>query len=222
VEKKIPGTQNKYFIEEGNKHIRHFLFANDEKKSEEIDVYNKTTLDYIEILIKMGRKSQKNLLEKVNKHINYISSFVLQNEINPNIENNVVKCKEEIIPKDIKADELDNIIFIGKEFEPLHRYYSKGDYFIIEIQLCSKKYIIDIKHGFDRVSKENKFTISGERILDVNGDEKNYLLNKRKNFKKFKLDFKIKLSDFGFAHITKEPEKRIMKYGILFIIFKSI
>jgi hypothetical protein len=223
VEKKIPGTQNKYFIEEGNKHIKHFLFANDEKKSEEIDVYNKTTLDFIETCIKLGRKNQNNLFDKIINHIKYISSFVLQKEITPIIEKDKIKCKEEIIPKDIKADELDNIIFIGKEFEPLHRYYTKGNYFIIEIQLCSKYDKLAINHSFDRDSKETIFRISGERILnDRDENENNYLTNKRKNFKHFKIESRIKLSDLGVKHITKEPKMTQMKYGILFIIYKNI
>jgi len=221
VEKKIPGTQNKYFIEEGNKHIKHFLFANDEKKSKEIDDYNNTTLDFIKTCIKMGMKNQNNLIEKIKNHIKYISSFVLQNEITPEIENDLIKCKEEIIPKDIKADELDNIIFIGKEFEPLHRYCKKGKYFIIEIQLCSKYDNLVINHSFDRDSKETVFRVSGERILNIK-DENKYLTNKRKNFKHFKIESRIKLSDFGIKHITKEPEKKTMKYGILFIIYKII
>jgi len=224
VEKRIPSTQNKFYIEEGNKHIKHFLFANDEKKNKEIDVYNKTTLDYIETLIKMGRKNQNNLFEKVINHIKNISSFVLQKEIIPKIENNLIKCEESIIPKDIKADELDNIIFIGKEFEPLHRYYSKGNYFIIEIQLCSKyddKSLV-VNHVLDRASKETRFSISGKRILNIKDDENNYLSNKRKNFKNFKIEFKLKLTDFGIGHINKEPETKKIKYGILFIIYKNL
>ena len=223
VEKKIPGTQNKFFLEEGNKHIKHFVFGNDEKKSEEIDVYNKTTLDYIGTCIKMGRKNQNNLFKKIIDHIKYISSFVLEKEINPITEKDKIKCKEEIIPKDIKADELDNIIFIGKEFEPLHRYYTKGKYFIIEIQLCSKYDKLVINHSFDRDSKETIFRISGERILnDKDENENDYLTNKRKNFKHFKIESRIKLSDFNVKHITKVPENIQMKYGILFIIYKNI
>ena len=152
VEKPIPNFSdkyenlfNKFFIEKGNPHIKHFIYANDEKKSEEINYYNKTTLDYIKILIKMEKEKKKNLLELLIKHIKYISSCVLQKEITPEIEEkttDLIKCKEneEIIPKDIKADELDNMIFIGKEFQPLYRYYKRGKYFIIEIQLCSQFY----------------------------------------------------------------------------------
>jgi len=211
VEKRIPGTQNKYYIEEENSHIRHFTFAND-KKSKEIDVYNKTTLDYIVTIIKICQKKQNNLFEKLINHIKYISSYVLQKEIIPKIENNLIKCKEEIIPKDIKADEI--------EYEPLHRYYSKGNYFIIEIQLCSKYDNLVVNHEFDRNSKETKFYISGKRILNIKDVENNYLSNERKNYKNFKIEFKIKLSEFEIRTIDKEPESLKMEYGILFIIYK--
>ena len=235
VEKPIPhfgdkyeNLFNKYFIEKGNPHIKHFIYANDEKKSEEINYYNKTTLDYIKILIKMEKEKKKNLLELLIKHIKYISSCVLQKEITPEIEEkttDLIKCKEneEIIPKEIKADELDNMIFIGKEFQPLYRYYKRGKYFIIEIQLCSQSYEFEKgypKHGKDVNSQETKFSIKGERKLN-NADEKNYFTNKRQNFKKFEIVFELNLQTFGIKHISKEPLTK-MKYGILFLIYNTV
>lgn len=228
IPKKIPYFKegykgfDKYFLEKGNRHIKHFIFANDEKKSEEIDYYNETTLNYIRTCIKMERKKQKDLIKQLIDHIKNISSFVLQNEISPKIEGDLIKCdSQEIVPKDIKADELDNINFIGKEYEPHHRYYRKGHYFIIEIQLCSNKYEVKCNKALDIDSEETKFEIIGKRELDDKNDSIFTFANKRENFKKFKIMFKIKLSDFGINHIDQEP-KKIMKYGILFIIYKSL
>lgn len=227
IPKKIPYFKaefkgfDKYFLEKGNRHIKHFIFANDEKKSEEIDYYNKTTLNYIRTCIKMERKNPKDLLNQLINHIKNISSFVLQNEISPKIEEDWIKCdSQEIVPKDIKADELDNINFIGKEYEPHHRYYRKGQNFIIEIQLCSNKYEIKCNKTLDIDSEETTFEIIGKRELDDKNDGYFTFTNKRANFKNFKIMFKIKLSDFGINHIDQES-KKIMKYGILFIIYKS-
>ena len=201
------------------------------KKTEEINYYNKTTLDYIKILIKMEKQKNKNLLELLINHIKSISSFVLQKEITPEIEEkttDLIKCKEkeEITPKDIKADELDNMIFIGKEFQPLYRYYKRGTFFIIEIQLCSQSYEFEKgfpKHGKDVNSQETKFTIKGERKLNINiAEEKNYFTNKRQNFKKFEIVFILNLQTFGIKHITKEPSYIKMKYGLLFLIYNIL
>jgi hypothetical protein len=227
IEKNIPYFKegykgfDKYFLEKGNKHIKHFIFANDEKKSQEIDYYNETTLNYIRTCIKMERKKPKDLFKQLINHIKNISSFVLQNEISPKIEDDLIKCNQEVAPKDIKADELDNINFIGKEYEPHHRYYRKGKFFIIEIQLCSNKYELKCNKTFDIDLEETQFEIIGKRELDDKNDGYFTFTNKRINFKSFKIKFKIKLSDFGINHIDQEPIQK-MKYGILFIIYKSL
>ena len=154
------------------------------------------------------------------KHIEDISSSVLKQKISPIIENDIIKCNEkEIIPKKIKADELDNIIFIGKEYEPLYRFYRRGKYFVFEIQICIKKYDIKkVEHEYV-LGKETKFIAEGTRKLDL-FDEKEYLTNKRVNFTNFKIITRIKLHDFGIVFISKEPAHIELKNGILFYIYK--
>jgi hypothetical protein len=228
IEMNIPGFGdnnenlfNKYFIEEDNKHVKHFIFANDDKtKSKELEKYNKTTLNFIKTNIKIQKKKQKDFLKNFLKHIEDISSSVLKQKISPIIENDIIKCNEkEIIPKKIKADELDNIIFIGKEYEPLYRFYRRGKYFVFEIQICIKKYDIKkVEHEYV-LGKETKFIAEGTRKLDL-FDEKEYLTNKRVNFTNFKIITRVKLHDFGIVFISKEPAHIELKNGILFYIYK--
>ena len=239
IEKKIPDFDNKneeifnkYFLEKGNEHVLHFIFANDEKKKSDIDKsknlekYNKATLNYIKKLIKLGRKTPKDFFDNFLEHIKSISSNVLKQKITPYIEEDfsVIKCKEkEIIPRDIKADELDNIIFIGKDYEPLYLFYRRGQYFVLEIQICCKDFNVNVNHTLDTDSNETIFTIEGNRTLDMTKEKEiNYLTNKRINFNKFKISQKIKLSDFGISRIGKKPKDKRLNYGILYYIYEIL
>lgn len=213
---------NKYFMEKGHSHVKHFIFANDEKKSKEVEKYNKTALKYIKTCIKMENKKPKNLFKNFLEHISEKSSYVLKKKITPKIENDVIKCEDgEINPREIKADELDNLIFIGKDYEPPYRFSKRGKYFVLEIQICSKNYEINVKHKRDKNTKETVFYIEGKRLLDMS-DEKEYLTNKRINFTNFKISPKVRLSDFGIKHIEKKEIHSELKYGILFYIYEII
>ena len=77
---------NKYFIEKDNPHVKHFIFANDDKKKDikkkdNLEKYNYTTLDYIKTCIKVERKKPKNLFKSFLEHIKNISSNVLKNQV---------------------------------------------------------------------------------------------------------------------------------------------
>ena len=214
---------NKYFLEKGPSHVKHFIFANDDKnKSKEIEKYNKTALNFIKTCIKMEAKKPKNLFKNFMKHISEKSSNVLKNKITPKIENDSIKCDEgEIIPREIKADELDNLIFIGKDYEPSYRFTKRGKYFVLEIQMCSKNYEISVIHKLDKSTKETVFYIEGKRLFDIS-DEKETLTNKRINFTNFKISPKVRLSDFGIKFIGKKEIHSEIKYGILFYIYEII
>ena len=213
---------NKYFLEKGHSHVKHFIFANDEKKSKEIEKYNKTALKFINKCIRMESEKPKNLFKNFLEHISEKSSYVLKKKITPEIVNDVIKCgEEEIIPREIKADELDNLIFIGKDYEPLYRFSKRGKYFVLEIQICSKNYKIDVRHKRDKNTKETVFYIEGKRLLDMS-DEKEYLTNNRINFTNFKISPTVRLSDFGIKHIEKKEKHSELKYGILFYIYEII
>lgn len=211
---------NKYFLEKGHSHVKHFIFANDDNKSKEIEKYNKTALKYIKTCIKMENKKPKDLLKNFLEHISEKSSYVLKKKITPRIENDIIKCEEgEIIPREIKADELDNLIFIGKDYEPLYRFSKRGKYFVLEIQICSKNYEINVKHKRDKNTKETVFHIEGKRLLDMS-DEKEYFTNKRINFTNFKISPRVRLSDFGIKHIQRKEIHSELKYGILSYIYE--
>ena len=206
---------DKYFIEKGNDNIKHFIYGNDKNKSKEMDYYNKTTLAFIKDCIKTEMKKSKDLLRELIDHIKNISSLLLQKEISPKIEEDLIKCNDkEIAPIDIKCYQFDNNI----EDEPNYRFYRNGQFLIFEIEIFSKNYKVEANHSLDISTKDTIFKINGE--LDIS-DEKDYLINKRNNFRNFKLLVKVKLSDFNIKNINKEPEMRI-KYGILFIIYKIL
>ena len=224
---------NKYFIEDNNPHVKHFLFANDEKKKDDkkdnkkqknLEKYNETTLKFIKTCMKIQRKKPKSLLTSFKEHIANISSYVLKNKINPEIKEDVIKSEDkDITPKEFKADEHDNIIFIGKYYEPLYSFYRRGKYFVLEIQICSKldDITISVEHVLDKVYKETVFIIKGERNLKISNEEE-YLSNKRSKFTKFEISQKMKLNDFGIKIISKKEVHREMKYGILYYIYKIL
>lgn len=214
---------NKYYIEKDDEDIMHFIYCNDDNKSEDLSYYNKSTLNFIKKCVKIEVVKPINIIQNLKEHIKELSSLVLKEEIKSlEEENDVIMCKNEIKPKDILYDGGDDIIFIGKEFEPKYRYYVDDDSLIIEIEICSKYNDLQVKKKFDKISKETLFIITGERIID--DDDKNYEIfnfgNKRENYKKFKLQLSIKLRAIGLHHLDKEY-KQEMKCGILFLKFKD-
>ena len=220
---------NKFFIEKDNPHVKHFIFANDDKKKDikkkdNLEKYNNTTLDYIRTCIKVERKKPKNLFENFLEHIKNISSNVLKNQVIPKIEGDYIKCNDKnIIPKEIRADELDNVIFIGKDYEPLYKFYRRGKYFVLEIQICSKKedFEITVEHKFEKLTNNTEFKIIGKRNIKSSDDE-DFLSNKRINFSNFKIETTVKLSDFDIKHISKKEVHTELKYGILFYIYEIL
>ncbi len=150
-------------------------------------------------------------------------------EATPNENFDLIECDKEIEPKEIIADELDNITFIGNYYEPPYRCYKKEDKFIIEVDICSKlkDKTLSIIHFSDKENNELEiFRIKGERLLV--GEEKNEkkkiiynFTNKRANAKLFELNFKINLSEKGVISISGNNESFINK-GILYISFDII
>lgn len=135
----------------------------------------------------------------------------------------LIYCKEDIKCKNINADELDNITFIGKEYMPLYRYYIKNNKFIIEIEICSKLKEKSLKADlkYDSNAGESTFFINGEIETQIKKEQRKYvhtLVNKRKNIKVFKLTIKIKNSEFGIVFINKKYEFQV-KNGLLFLIY---
>ena len=214
---------NKYFIEKDDEDIMHFIYCNDDNKSEDLSYYNKSTLNFIKKCIKIEVVKPINIIQNLKDHIKELSSLVLKEEITSLIEeNDYIKSTNKINPKDILYDGGDDIIFIGKEFQPKYRYYVYEDSLIIEMEMCSNYTDLQVKQQFDKISKETIFTITGERMIE-DEDKKDEIVNfgnKRENYKKFKLELRIKLKDIGIEHLEKECEKE-MKYGILYLKFKN-
>ena len=214
---------NKYFIEKDDEDVMHFIYGNDDPKNKELLFYNESTLNFIMKYIKVQVIKPVNIIENLKTHIKEISSLVLKEEIESLDDKNedIIKSKNEIKPKDILYDGGDDIIFIGKEFEPKYRYYKKEDSLIIEIELCSDYSGLSVKQQFDKNTKETLFKITGERKIDSGENKEIYFTfgNKRENYKRFKLELKIKLKELGIGHL-KEGYKEVMKFGILFLDFK--
>lgn len=226
---------NKYYIEkeEANEEnnpseVLHFILGND--NYDEIKFYNESTINFIKSKMEIQINEQINIIEKLTEHINNLSSSVFKKRIKMKtneINYDVIKYEGEIEPKDVIADELDNIIFIGNYYEPPYKYYKKGEKFILAIEICSK-----IKEGslkvFHRPDKENNelesFIIKGERLVcgkEKKGNIMHNFANKRLNAKKFKLDFKINLQEKGVKSIS-DPYEQSIKNGILLLSFDII
>jgi hypothetical protein len=228
---------NKFYVEvdeEGQGHeseVLHFIFGNDNSK--ELKNYNESTIKCIQDHIEIKVIKNTNIIQKLIEHVNNLSSLVLKNKINIKVNENLDLIKyednNEIEPKEIIADELDNITFIGNYYEPNYRYFKKEDKFIIGIDICSrlKEGSLKALHCCDKDNKKlEMFRITGERLICGNQkNEKkkviNNFINKRITAKKFKLEFKVNLSEKGIESISSEYNDMIKK-GILFLSFDII
>ena len=222
VEKDKDGTGHEY-------DVLHFIFGND--SSEDVKSINDATIKYIKDFIDIRISKPSNIFKKLINHIKDSSSSVLTEELTSiTLENDIIKCSGEINPKEIIADELDNISFIGKDYEPSYGYYMKNGKFIIAINICSKlkENSLKVKHRPDKDIKEyTVFKISGERL--ISGDKNNqnekifkHYINKRENLKKFKVIFKVKLNEEFKISLLDSQYKEKIKYGILFLSFNII
>lgn len=214
-----------YYKEKTNNNIFHFIYGNDEGNSEEMNYYNETTLNFINKKIKVEQKEKVNIVERLIEHVREISSYSLTKElqsITKNNELNLIKCEEQDIePKRICADEFDNLIFVGKDFEPIHRCYIQDSNLIIEIDICSDYKDLSVDKAFEVSTKEDIFKISGERVIKSTMDDGEIMydfVDKRETYKKFKLEVKIKKSEYNISNI-KNDWKENMEYGILFLSF---
>jgi hypothetical protein len=216
--------------ENGNEYeVIHLILANDrEDNSEDIKFYNKTTISFIRDYIDTRINKETNIIKQLREHIKDISASVLTKELNSIIKSddiNLIKCEEDFEPKEITADELDNIYFIGKDYEPAYKYYIKDGKLVIEIEICSqlKENSLKAKHKFNKETNETIFKISGERLIKGENEMKelniiNEFINKRDNLNKFRLEFKIQMNEEGISSVNKDFEHDI-NYGILFLKF---
>jgi len=223
---------NKYYVEfeENNKDnqsdVLHFILGNDSE--EEIKYYNESTINFIQDYIDVKINEDINIIDNLTEHINNLSSLVLNKPIKAKVNENydLIKYEGDIEPKEIIADELDNITFIGNYYEPAYKCYKKDEKFIVAIDICSqiKEGSLKVIHKSDKENNELEiFRIKGERLIcgkDKSGNKTNKidLTNKRINAKKFQLNFKINLQEKGIVSIGAEYTHSIQK-GILLISF---
>ena len=226
---------NKYYIEkeESNEEnnpseVLHFILGND--NYDEIKFYNESTINFIKSKMDIKINEKINIIEKLTEHINNLSSSVFKKRIKMKtneINYDLIKYEGDIEPKDVIADELDNIIFIGNYYEPSYKYYKKEEKFILAIEICSKikEGSLKVFHRFDKENNElESFIIKGERLVcgkEKKGNIIHNFANKRLNAKKFKLDFKINLQEKGVKSIS-DPYEQSIKNGILLLSFDII
>jgi hypothetical protein len=222
---KKPNLFNRYFKEKDNNNVNHFIYGNDEGNSEEMNYYNKTTLNFINKKIRVEQKEKVNIINDLIEHVRDISSFSLTEElktISENKELNLIKCEEKNIePKRVLADEFDNLIFIGKDFEPMHRCYISDNNLVIEIDLCSDFKDLKVEQTYDQSTKEDVFQITGERNITNMLKEGQIIfdfMDKTEAYKNFKLEIRVKKAKYNISNIKKDY-KTDLEFGILFLIF---
>ena len=148
-------------------------------------------------------------------------------EINEKLD--LIQCEEEILPKEISADELDNTNFIKDYFEPNYIYYREDKKFIIGVDICSKLKENSLKVINYRDKENNEyqiFKIKGE--IDLYGQEnkdrevKFDFINKRINDSKFQLEININISEKGITAISSKYTGFKIENGLLLIYFDII
>jgi len=220
---------NRYYKEKNNNNVIHFIYGNDEGNSEEMNYYNRTTLNFINKKIRVEQKEEVNIINDLIEHIRDISSSSLIEElktISENKELNLIKCEEKNIePKRVLADEFDNLIFIGKDFEPMHRCYILDNNLVIEIDLCSNPLNLECKKTLDESTKEDVFQITGERMFENMAKEDEIIfdfVDKTETYKNFKLEIRIKKANYNISNIKNEPSKIELEFGILSLTYNVV
>ena len=135
---------NTYYTELNDKksgsksNIMHFILGNDE--IEEIKKFNKSTIQFIQDNIGIKLNKEIDLLTELTEHINNLSPLVLikQIHVTANEKLDLIKSDKEIEPKEIIADELDNVTFIGNYYEPPYKWYRNENNLIIDISNAQK------------------------------------------------------------------------------------
>lgn len=121
--------------------------ANDkDKNNKKLRFFNEPTTQFIRDLIDQSVLKEINLLDSLVEHIKLISTQVLEQELNEikitsDINNEKIICSDEIKAKEVTADELGNIYFIGKNYEPPFSYCHI-------VRIYESKFVIeDLKTG---------------------------------------------------------------------------
>ena len=123
--------------------ILHFILGKEEEGNDDIKYYNKCTIDFIQRSINNAmRKNHNNILEELKDFLINISDKILETPIKKEdlkIEDDklIYKNNENINVRNIRDDELNNIIFISNDkiYIPPYRYYRKDSLLVIEIFL---------------------------------------------------------------------------------------
>ena len=218
---------NKYFVEiskdEGEKLnlIHHFILVND--KMEDADYFNFSTIEFIKNKINQGKNiKHENIIEKLRKYIIEKSDLVLSEKINDIIlkDGKMKTENQKIEPKSIAADELDNLTFISKGYNPNYSYFKKNKFFCIEIAICGKVYInYDIKY-IDN-NKKIKFYIWGEKYKFEGHLNGIYQSSSKRKYGNFQISFEIDMNEYSIKALNNKPTITILK-GLVKLYFNII
>ena len=214
--------------------ILHFILGKEEEGKNDIKYYNDSAINFIKTKINDSfKKNHDNILEELKNFLIDISANILENKISK--ENIKITEDDKIICENIKdnkirnirADELDNIIFISNEqkYTPLYRYYRDKDNFIIEIFL-NGNYDIEDKYKFIN-KNEIKFEIIGTKGEEEEEEEeeeneefkiiskKYYGDNNILKIEPFTIEFTIDVNDYNIKNLIQNGDE---KYKGIFIL----
>ena len=242
----IPGfnenKNNKYYVDEdeneekkediANTHkILHFILGKEEEGNDDIKYYNKCTIDFIQRSINNAmRKNHNNILEELKDFLINISDKILDTPIKEGdlkIEDDklIYKNNENINVRNIREDELDNIIFISNDkiYIPPYRYYRKDSLLVIEIFLNG---IYEIETNYKIKKNDVAFEIKGY-LKKKNQNTRFKSITKTKygdnliNQQSFNIKFHIDTNEFNIKSLQLDEMKGRNK-GIIKFNYKII
>ena len=211
----------------------HFILGKEEKGKDDIKYYNDSTINYIKKKFNDSIKKQHdNILEELKTFLIDISGNILENKISNDdlkIEDNKIICEniDNNSIRNIRADELDNIIFLSNEqkYTPLYRYYRDKDLFIIELFL-NGNYSIEDDYKFIN-KNEIQFEIFG-KLENVEEEEEEIneeftIIYKKSgdntlNDDSFKIEFIIDANDYNIKTLNPTDDEKCN--GILSLNYK--
>ena len=233
---------NKYYEDEdeneekkediANTHkILHFILGKEEKGKNDIKYYNDSAISFIKSKINDSiKKNHDNILEELKDFLINISDKILDTPIKEGdlkIEDDklIYKNNENINVRNIREDELNNIIFISNDkiYIPPYRYYRKDSLLVIEIFLNG---IYEIETNYKIKKNDVAFEIKGY-LKKKNQNTRFKSITKTKygdnliNQQSFNIKFHIDTNEFNIKSLQLDEMKGRNK-GIIKFNYKII
>ena len=232
----------KYYVDEdeseekkediANTHkILHFILGKEEKGKNDIKYYNDSAISFIKSKINDSiKKNHDNILEELKDFLINISDKILETPIKKEdlkIEDDklIYKNNENINVRNIREDELNNIIFISNDkiYIPPYRYYRKDSLLVIEIFLNG---IYEIETNYKIKKNDVAFEIKGY-LKKKNQNTRFKSITKTKygdnliNQQSFNIKFHIDTNEFNIKSLQLDEMKGRNK-GIIKFNYKII